>query len=105
MKDCTGEIVFACGRRYTEVPQKVIDELSIGLKMCVYDNGEADKNAPDPRDPHCLDCPCKRKAKRKKDRCYRGEDCEGGTKKGKAIHSPTGVFIQCAIAELKDSVK
>jgi len=35
----------------------------------------------------------------------RGRTCEGGTKKSKAIHAPTGVYIQCAIAELKPSGK
>ncbi len=105
MKGCTGEIIFACGRKYTEVPQKVINELKVGLKMCVYDNGESHKNCPDPWNPHCLECPCKRKAKRKKDRCFRREDRAGGRKNGKPIKTPTGIFIKCAIAELKPSVK
>lgn len=103
MSKDTGEMIFACGRRYTEVPQKCIDEISVGDKLLVWDN-EDFNNPPKPNsvDKSCLACPCKRKAKRKRDMFYHRDDLDSH---GAAKRRPTGIKIQCAIAELKPSVK
>ena len=104
MKDCTGEIIFACGRRYTEVPQKAIKNAPLGEKFIVYSN-EDFNNHPKSETVKatCFSCPCKRKAKRKEEKFYRKVDIDPKT--DEAIHSPTGVYIVCAITALKDSVK
>ena len=101
MEGCTGEIVFACGKKYTEVPQKAIDGVSVGAKLLVWAN---DRKVNTPKGEHsCLSCPCKRKAKRKKDMTYHPDDIDAAT--DQATRAPTGIVIACAIAELKDSVK
>ena len=101
MKDGTGEIIYACGKRYTEVPQNVIDKLAVGMEMCVYKN-EDKQNIPQPaKEISCFSCPCKRRAKRKKDMFYRKVDIDPKT--DRAIHRPSGIVITCAVAELKDS--
>ena len=104
MKGCTGEIIFACGKRYTEVPQKAIGHIHIGEKMIVYSN-EDFTNHPksDTVKESCFSCPCKRKSKRKKEMFYHKDDIDPKT--DEAIQSPTGVYIVCAIAELKPSIK
>jgi len=104
MKDCTGEIIFACGRRYTEVSQGNIDQVSVGGRLKVWDN-ENFHNYPKPDNGEhsCLGCPCKRRAKYKKDMFYAEKDIDPVT--NKAINRPTGSVISCAIADLKDSKK
>jgi len=105
MTSCNGQIIFACGKRYYEVSQKVIDKLSVGTKMSVFSNNSDDFNHP--KDPNgakridCSWCPCRRKAKRNKDITFHKNDCDSN---GKPQRTPTGIEIQCAIAELIDDI-
>lgn len=98
MTEHNGQIIFACGRRYTEVPQTVIKQISVGDKLSVWNN-ETHPQAPQPHDEiSCLGCPCKRKAKRKEDMFYRKEDIDPET--DKAIKSPSGICVVCAVTEI-----
>lgn len=97
MKGSNGQIVFACGRRYTEVPQEAISQVSVGTKLCVWNN-ESSPKMPEPKDISCLGCPCKRKAKRKQDMFFHKDDKDPKT--DKPHRAPTGIVVQCAIAEL-----
>lgn len=75
-KKPTGEIIFACGKKYTEVSQKVIDQIHVGEKFCVWKN-EGDTRSPEPRaEISCLGCPCKRRAKRKEDMFFHKNDID-----------------------------
>lgn len=100
MKGCNGEIIFACGNRYTEVPQKAISQLFVGEKMLVYKNEDFSNypKAKGPRQHTCFSCPCKRKAKRKEDMFFHRDDIDPKT--DQPHRSPTGVAIVCAVAEL-----
>ncbi|HDY87682.1 MAG TPA: hypothetical protein ENH82_06125 [bacterium] len=101
MDNCTGKIIFACGRGYTEVPQKAIDKVNVGTKLAVWKNEDPPKT-PQPQDEiSCLGCPCKRKAKRKQDMFFRREDIDPKT--DEAIKRPSGIVVVCAIAELIDN--
>ena len=98
MEKCTGEIIFACGRKYTEVPQKAIDKIAVGTKLSVWKNEDPPKTPQPGREISCLGCPCKRKAKRKQDMFYRKEDLDPKT--DEAIKRPSGIIVVCAITEL-----
>lgn len=98
MKGCNGEIIFACGNRYTEVPRKAINALFVGGKMLVYKNEDFTNYPTGPHKGTCFACPCKRKAKRKEDMFFHRDDIDPNT--DEAIHSPTGKAIVCAVAEL-----
>ena len=98
MKGHNGQIIFACGRRYTEVPEKAINKVSVGTKLCVWNN-ESHPKTPQPYgEISCLGCPCKRKAKRKQDMFFHKDDIDPKT--DEPHRTPTGIVVQCAIAEL-----
>ena len=94
----TGEIIFACGRRYTEVPQKAINGLDVGTVLTVRRNEDAPKIPQPYGDISCFGCPCKRRAKHKEFKFFRQEDIDPDT--DKAIKAPSGVGVSCAVAEL-----
>ena len=97
MEGCTGEIRFACGRGYTEVPQKAIKQVSVGTRLCVFNN-ETHPKRPEPIDEYsCLDCPCKRKAKHKKDKFWHPDDMDSN---GEPNGFPSGIAVMCNIVEL-----
>lgn len=98
MEGCNGEIIFACGKKYTEVPQKALNSVSVGVKMAVWKNEDFGKGPQPTMEISCLGCPCKRRAKRKEDMFFRREDIDPKT--DEAIHRPSGIVVQCAIAEL-----
>ena len=103
MKGCNSEIRFACGKKYTEVPRKAIKQLSIGMKLCVWNN-ETHPKAPEPQfEISCLGCPCKRKAKHKENKFFHKDDINPKT--DEPHRAPTGVVVECAIIELIPDTK
>ncbi len=103
MKGHNGQIVFACGKKYTEVPQKAIGKVGIGMKMVVWNNESHPKELEGSLEISCLGCPCKRRAKREKDMFYHKNDIDPKT--DEAIRTPTGICVQCAIVELVPDTK
>ena len=101
-KKDTGEIIFACGRRYVEVSQSNIDQVNVGDRLRVWATEDSPQN-PEPSsfEQSCLSCPCRRKAKRKEDMFYEKGDIDPKT--DRACRRPSGKSFSCVIAELKPS--
>jgi hypothetical protein len=91
MKKMKYDVVFHCGAKITDVKEIV----PVGTKIGVYEGKEDTFRKPvldNGHHPFCISCPCKRKARRRKNMFYTAEDV-------RSHRRPTGIKIECAVAE------